>query len=452
MRKLVFGFVPLAILACILAVGCGGDDAQESTPSVTATAPSEDTPTATQTAIQTTTETATPGTPVAGTDALSDDELVRASLQDIEGYWAEAMPLLFNGMEYAPISGGFFPYSSAGGLPPAPCGSSYAEMAGNAFYCSLSDIVAWDEEALIPKQRENFGDFSIGIIMAHEIGHAIQARVAFGAVNTVTREQQADCYAGAWTAWVYNGNSKTFAADLDTLDRAVAGLFGLRDTPGSDSSGGAHGSAFDRVGAFQQGLQDGAAPCASYTDETVAATLVELPFTDAVDAQRNGNAPYEDTVQSTYIDLEDFWQTIFTAAGSTWTPLADVVTVPTDLMRAAYDGVGDFAVATLIGHEYAIEVEDQLGEPGTDLQKSLVADCLTGVWSASLFLRDRETSTLQLSPGDLDEAIQALLLLGDPASAVESGESNVGSAFMRTFAFRTGFLSGIAECAKITEG
>ena len=90
------------------------------------------------------------------------------------------------------------PNCDDGGQTQAP----YDEVAGNAFYCSNGDFVAYDEQGLLPKLRENFGEFAVGLVFAHELGHAVQARVGYDPSATVYLEQQADCFAGAWAQHV----------------------------------------------------------------------------------------------------------------------------------------------------------------------------------------------------------------------------------------------------------
>ena len=98
-------------------------------------------------------------------------------------------------------------------------------------------------------------------MLAHEWGHAIQARVGFETSETVYMEQQADCFAGAWAAHIAQ-NGRMAESDLDS---ALAGLLGLRDPSGIDGSqDGAHGNGFDRVRAFQDGFEGGASTCANY--------------------------------------------------------------------------------------------------------------------------------------------------------------------------------------------
>ncbi len=58
------------------------------------------------------------------------------------------------------------------------------------------------EDGVLARLAEQFGPSIMGVVLAHEYGHAIQARS--GALPATCRhdhtEQQADCFAGAWTA------------------------------------------------------------------------------------------------------------------------------------------------------------------------------------------------------------------------------------------------------------
>jgi hypothetical protein len=98
--------------------------------------------------------------------------------------------------EYEPVKGGFFAvHPSSGDLP--PCAADASKIAGNALYYPSEDVVAWDAENLLPELKDKFGDFAIPVALAHEWGHAIQARSTLTA-RTVTKELQGDCFAGAW--------------------------------------------------------------------------------------------------------------------------------------------------------------------------------------------------------------------------------------------------------------
>lgn len=379
------------------------------------------------------------------------DDVVATALVDLDTYWSQVMPELY-GEPWKPISGGFYPYTSSSDLPPCPGVREYADIAQNAFYCPGGDLVAWDDEALMPDLQSQYGNFTLAIVIAHEMGHAVQTRSAFPATLTVTKEQQADCFAGGWVASVANGHSANFDVTLADLDEAVAGFLLLRDQPGSSArEAGAHGSAFDRIGSFQDGFENGARACSAYTDDSVSARLVQVPFTSESDAASGGNLPWDSVLPVVSADLESFWSAVFTQYGATWTPIDPTERADGVLAKRLYDEIGDFAAATLLGRAYASFVQERLDEPGTELQRSLQADCLTGTWAASMFLADRPDASLRMSPGDLDKAVMALLVSGDSAESVSNGTATIGSPFQRVEALRTGFMDGIAACAKITE-
>ncbi len=381
----------------------------------------------------------------------ANDRVVAEALSDITDYWTAVFPELY-ARDFQPISGGYYAYTSHSDLPPCPGVRNYGDVAQNAFYCPAADLVAWDDEQLIPSMQEQFGDFSLAIVMAHEMGHAVQTRSSFSGTFTVTKEQQADCFAGAWVASVANGHSKHFSVQLEDLDASVAGFLQLRDHPGSNGlEGDAHGSAFDRIGAFQDGFEKGAVACKGYSDQNVAERLVQLPFSSEAEAASGGNLPWESVLPYVSADLESFWSAVFAQGGKTWTPIDPTLRADGTLARQLYDNVGDFAAATILGRAYAAQVQDVLGEGGTTLQKSLQADCLTGSWAASMFLQDRPDSSLKMSPGDLDKAVMALLVSSDRGTDLRSGTATVGTAFQRISALRSGFMDGIAECAKITQ-
>ena len=75
---------------------------------------------------------------------------------------------------------------SCGGQPSVPF---------NAFYCPSQDFLAWDEN-LMAAGYQQIGDAWVYLIIAHEWGHAIQARLQADQVS-VAAELQADCFAGA---------------------------------------------------------------------------------------------------------------------------------------------------------------------------------------------------------------------------------------------------------------
>src|SRR5699024_5384976 len=122
-----------------------------------------------------------------------------------------------------------------------------------------------------------------------ECGHVIQSpdRSRLEA-SSITEELQADCYAGAWVRHVRDADETHFSVDNTTLDESVAAIIELRDQPGSTPDApDAHGSGFDRVSAFQDGYQGGAANCAEYDDDTIAPQ--QFPFLDDDDYHNEGD-------------------------------------------------------------------------------------------------------------------------------------------------------------------
>lgn len=417
------------------------------------------------------------------------DTVVKAALLDVEAFWDRSYEEVY-GTPYVPISGGFWAYGPDTDLP--PCGDepfSYDDIAANAFYCPSDDLIAWDAVNLVPGLYEEFGGFTLGIIFAHELGHAIQARADLFHLPTIITELQADCFAGAWTADVAAGRSEHFEVTVEDLDKTVAGFLSLRDTVGTDATNpAAHGTGFDRIGSFSEGYEQGLGACVAYPDRFAddELVIVEVPFTSQEDFERSGNLPLDELIPPLLADLEDFWTVVFGQIGLRWEPVADVVGVDPDvdsvtcgetfsgqsLVNAAFycvddntvyldavhlvpslNEIGDFAVATEIARQYADVAQVQLGNLDDGRASNLQADCFTGLYAASGFLGDRKDQQLFLSPGDLDEAVIAFVQRSDTtAGPDEAQEVSVGTAFERFDAFRRGFMEGFGACQAITGG
>ncbi|MEW2015888.1 neutral zinc metallopeptidase [Rhodococcus sp. NPDC076796] len=117
-----------------------------------------------------------------------------------------------------------------------------------------------------------------------------------------------------------------------------------------------------------------------------------------------------------------------------------------DAMPRFYEQGGDFAVAALIATQYGLAGMAQAGIDADDQDASLQGDCFAGSWAASVLLQNRLASGYTLSPGDLDEAIAALLLFRG-----EGDESRQGSGFLRVEAFRHGVMDGAQACIQRSE-
>jgi predicted metalloprotease len=82
--------------------------------------------------------------------------------------------------------------------------------------------------------------------------------------------------------------------------------------------------------------------------------------------------------------------------------------------RAGYGrAVGDFGLAYVVAHEYAHNLQSELGyfarQPsgGTVAPLELQADCLAGVWGNAVYRAG------ELQPGDVEEAVSTALAVGD---------------------------------------
>jgi hypothetical protein len=112
------------------------------------------------------------GITINGDSSSPVNDIAVKAIGDLQKYWGEEYPKLY-GKPYEPVEGGFYSVMPSKDDAP-PCTEDVSEVAGNAFYCSSKDVVAWDAEGLLPELQSKFGDFVIPIVFAHEWGHAVQ--------------------------------------------------------------------------------------------------------------------------------------------------------------------------------------------------------------------------------------------------------------------------------------
>ena len=254
---------------------------------------------------------------IVGASTSDVDVQARNALADLEVYWAEQFPDVF-GTEFRPLAGGYFsvdPYSSDPREFPqgVGCGLDLQQAASNAFYCQderspNSDAITYDREFLA-ELAGDYGRFLPALVMAHEFGHAVQARVGMPRASIVA-ETQADCLAGAWTAWVAAGEAEHSGLREPELDELLRGYFLLRDPVGtSTAEESAHGSYFDRVSGFQDGFDGGPATC---RDEFGPDRLfTQGTFRDDDDRLAGGNTTYSNLLEIVDVSLPTVWQQAF---------------------------------------------------------------------------------------------------------------------------------------------
>ena len=477
----------LRLALCLVAgtTGCTADGTVKVTNAhVTAATTTTTATTAAPSAISpvTVAPTATPGT-IAMADAASSfsglayDQIVPLAQKAIEAFWSKELPAQY-GIKYKTLKGGVH------GLKPGESGpgcrtsaTTYDEVADNAFYCPDGDFLVYDDARLFPQLDNKFGPFVVAMVIAHEWGHAIQIRAGLDPTTSIAPmniENQADCFAGAWTRWVVVGGQPGLHVGQRDIDSSLSGLLFFRDALGVTSAQpGAHGSGFDRVSAFQDGYANGVPKCATYLTNPPQAR--DLPF-GPNDVVTGGNAPYDQLLSFMPQALDGFWATEFAARKATFAKLAghlrmvnpttDTLTCggqPVDrsllagtdyycstddylafdeptLLRAPYQKIGDFATAVVLAEGWARTALARLGSPLTGAERDRAVDCAAGAFTGAVYqhtAKDASGQAISLSPGDLDEAISEFI--GD-------GRAVPGSAFTRVATFRTGFSQGVSAC------
>lgn len=441
-----------------------------------------------------------------GKPARDYDGFLGVALTDIDQWWTRVFPEVY-GEPFVPLEGGVYAGYPERRTDLPGCGeptTDYDDLAQFvAFYCEFGDFMVYDDDNadVLAPLAEEFGPAVMGIVLAHEYGHAIQSRI--GALDrrlaTIITEQQADCFAGAWTGQAYRGESELLRLGDADVRAGLIAMLSVRDPVGTNQFvPGGHGSAFDRVGAFQVGFLDGPARCAELLDEPLS--LVPNEFQPlSVDAQLEGNAAYDCndlrdlgfseefiaacTPAPEFLadDLNEFWAT---ATGGTF-PTVQVL--PTDDLSSVdcpdpivladeaflcastdtvvydepavlelYREFGDFTLGYFYGIAWAEVAQRQIESPLVGEERALLNDCFTGAWVRDITPdangrtprgQDTDGDGLQdtgisSSPGDLDEAIRMAILEGDDGANVDQ----VGTPFEKIAALRVGALGGLTAC------
>ncbi len=157
-------------------------------------------------------EAPTPNLSVTNMSSSQEDQLAVAAIADVSAFWSKQFPLHF-GQEFEPVAEllSYDPHEDDMEV----CGASSLEAAMNAFYCPAADLVAWDRGMLLPLLRQRFGPMAVVTVLGHEFGHAVQYRLGEQAginqgTSTIVKEQQADCFTGAYFRWIGGRQSEYF--------------------------------------------------------------------------------------------------------------------------------------------------------------------------------------------------------------------------------------------------
>ena len=415
------------------------------------------------------------------------DGFLTAALSDIENFWKEQFPGLY-GSDFKPLAGGIYAAYPDRTEPIPGCGTpetTYLDVKDNAFYCVDGDFMVYDDADLLPQLVDQLGQSAVAIVLAHEFGHAVQFRADEYQQPTILKEQQADCFAGAWAAHVSRSESDVIKFTDKDISGGLIAMIQVRDPVqfSGQIDESSHGTGFDRVGAFQDGFLGGPERCKTFFTENREDQLINIPF---VDDPNGGNLPLidsnpdpaegpADVVTLLPEDLTRYWTAQLAASNLTLTaptlklfssnddqPSCDGIdssqftnnvvycaasnTIFVDHQFAeksiADSLLGDMSIGYLISQGYSENVQALLGSTLTDAKRALLDDCLSGSWIRDDLPPQPKGRPLYLSAGDLDEAIVTAIVRGD-----KSSDTNVnGSAFEKVDAFRSGVLGGMQSC------
>ncbi|OBI81406.1 peptidase [Mycobacterium asiaticum] len=404
------------------------------------------------------------------------DKLSLYSINDIEEFWKANYT--------APLKGAFKPvdklvsYDSNDRNSPIVCYNETYQLV-NAFFTSRCNMIAWDRGVFMAVAQQYFGDMSVNGVLAHEFGHALQtmAKLVTRRDPTIVREQQADCFAGVYLYNVAAGKSSRFTlSTADGLDHVLAGIITTRDPvmDADSQNDDEHGSALDRVSAFQMGFVTGTQACAAINKAEVEERRGDLPTALRVDTSGGTETGEVKITKDTLDTLMELMGKIFapknpptlsmTESGcsnakpsppASYCPATNTIAV--DLPALATMGKvagekehslpqGDDTALSIVMSRYALAVQHERKLPMQSPWTALRTACLTGVAHKKMAenIELPSGNSLVLTAGDLDEAVAGLLT--NHLVASDADGASVPAGFTRIAAFRAGVGGEMEGC------
>ncbi|CDO23933.1 neutral zinc metallopeptidase [Mycolicibacterium mageritense DSM 44476 = CIP 104973] len=401
------------------------------------------------------------------------DNMVLLAIDDIEEFWKEndsSLPKPFEPVET------LVSYDSDDPNSPEVCGESTAGLV-NAFFCLEDNLIGWDRGVLVPGASKFFGEMALVGVLAHEYGHAIQynSGILDDSAPVIVAEQQADCFAGVYLRWVAAGHSKRFELSTgDGLSHVLAGLLYIRDQLKTERAakarGNAHGSALDRISAFQIGFAGNVDQCAAIDLEDIKKRQGDLPkfleYDSYGDTQPVDTELDEKTLQSLMDVLGKIYSpsdppTLSTDAAdcpdakasppASYCPATNTITVDLPALQVLAEAKnedeqqellqGDNTAISVLTSRYALAIQHEKGLTLDTPVAAMRTGCLTGVGQAKMA---EPGGDLTLSPGDADEAISGLLTNGLAAADVNG--TLLPAGFTRILAYRSGLQGDAEQC------
>jgi len=404
------------------------------------------------------------------------DKLSLLSVNDIEEYWKSVYSQSLKGT-FKPVSK-LVSYDSDAPHGLIVCRNNTYHLV-NAFFSSRCNLIAWDRGVFMAVAQRYFGDMSVNGVLAHEFGHALQQMAKLVTRNdpTIVHEQQADCFAGVYLFWVADDKSPRFTlSTADGLDHVLAGIITTRD-PVMDSdteNDDEHGSALDRISAFQMGFVSGASACAGINKKEIEGRRGDLPTALRLDYNGDPETGEVPISQDTLSMLMDLMGKVFSpqkpptlsyraascpdakaSPPASYCPATNTIVV--DLPGLAALGKvadvkehslpqGDDTALSVVMSRYALAVQHERGLPMQSPWTALRTACLTGVAHRKMAepMDPSAPDQLVLTAGDLDEAVSGLLT--NHLVASDADGTSVPAGFTRIAAFRGGVVGNMDAC------
>ena len=206
---------------------------------------------------------------VTGQDGVATDELdadYAIAVEAVDAWWRASWSEYFRGGYTAP---GLAPAARAPGLFDAPreqvyCGDLLLAE-DNAYHCPIGDFLAFEVDLMLLSGE--LGDAFVYLVVAHEWAHSMVSHMDPALVSEAY-ELQADCLAGAALQGAVDdgllkldpGDEREFTASLTAVASENDWGTVYVDTDGRQRTE-THGSAQERIDAFQRGAGNGVRAC-----------------------------------------------------------------------------------------------------------------------------------------------------------------------------------------------
>lgn len=195
----------------------------------------------------------------------NDIQMVKTKLQSADPYFREVWSQIFQdrGLSFQPPAVKAFSSTINTACGPIKPGNGIACLKDNTIYLDAGYLAQLMNETA--EHNKTDGDYAAIVVAAHEFGHQVARQLGSTSPNSFYEEQQADCLAGAITRQA-RIDGYLDPGDLEEAQYALA-ISGDLDvvTVGTDFrdifTPGTHGSASQRVDAFDRGYYVGPRSC-----------------------------------------------------------------------------------------------------------------------------------------------------------------------------------------------